>query len=107
MKTIILAAAMTAFAAGAAVAQEAPYTVMNGQVKYPGQMQWNAPTADYYGGDTYYGGASATIPGGYADGPVYYGERPQYRSDSYNQYGPGVFTFDGQNINQDQDYSGK
>lgn len=111
MKKIILAAAMTAFAAGAAIAQEAPYTVMNGQVKYPGQMQWNAP-ADGYMGDAYYGSGSIRAPGGnyYAERPArdYYVERPGYVDRSeYNQYGPGIFVFDGENLNNDQNYSGK
>lgn len=105
MKKIIIAAAILAAAGGAAVAQEAPYTVMNGQVKYPGQMQWNAPTADYGAGpyvrgDIYYGGASARVPGtGYGDTSGY--------ADGYNQAGPGVFVFDGENVNQDQNYNGR
>lgn len=111
MKKIILAAAITAFAAGTAIAQEAPYTVMNGQVKYPGQMQWNAPS-DGYMGDTYSGSGSAAIggPDYYVEGPArdYYVERPGYGDRSeYNQYGPGIFVFDGENLNNDQNYSGK
>lgn len=94
MKKLILAAAITAFAAGAAIAQEAPYSVMNGQVKYPGQMQWNAPS-DGYRGDSYYGSGSAMIggPDYYVERPArgYYMERPGYVDRSeYNQYGPGI-----------------
>ena len=111
MKKIILAAAITAFTAGADLSQEAPYTVMNGQVKYPGQMQWNAPT-DGYMGDTYYGSGSANVPETdyYVERPArdYYGERSGYVDRAeYNQYGPGIFVFDGENVNNDQNYSGK
>ncbi len=105
MKKIILAAAILSAASGAAFAQEAPYTVMNGQVKYPGQMQWNAPTAaygagPYVRGDVYYGGASARVP------VPNYGDTAGY-ADGYNQAGPGVFVFDGENVNLDQNYNGR
>lgn len=108
MKKFILAAAMVAAAGGTAIAQEPPYTVREGQVKYPGQMQWNAPAPGYYAGDIYYGGASAAVPDGYyVERPGYYMDGPRYQSDSYNQHGPGVYTFDDQNINADQNYSGR
>ena len=111
MRKFILAAAITAFASGVAIAQEAPYTVMNGQVKYPGQMQWNAPT-DGYMGDAYYGSGSAVVggPDYYVEGSPrgYYVERPGYVDRSeFNQHGPGIFIFDGENLNNDQNYSGK
>ena len=115
MKKIVLAAAFTALTAGATLAQEAPYTVMDGQVKYPGQMQWNAPS-DGYMGDTFYGGASATITGtdyyverpAYIERPDFYVERRGYVERSeFNQHGPGIFVFDGENLNNDQNYSGK
>jgi hypothetical protein len=109
MKKIILAGAFAALTAGAAFAQEPPYTVMNGQVKYPGQMQWNAPSNGYMG-DTYSGSGSAFIGGpDYYVEPArgYYVERPGYVDRSeYNQYGPGIFVFDGENLNNDQNYSG-
>ncbi|MBX3572574.1 MAG: hypothetical protein KF694_09520 [Mesorhizobium sp.] len=111
MKKLIVAAAISAAAVGAAYAQEAPYTVMNGQVTYPGQMQWSAPSAPVYG-DVYYGGASAAIPGGYyVSGPRYGGAdyvvEPGYYADPYDRRGQGIFVFDGENVNNDQDYSGK
>lgn len=120
MRTFALAAALTAFAAGGAMAQEAPYTVMNGQVKHPGQLEWNAPvTSGYapqpYYGQPYYGGASAVAPDIYAPaaGPSYRTPANRTRAESfyddplYNQHGPGAYIFDGGVINGDQDYSGK
>lgn len=104
MKKIILAAVISAAATGAAFAQEAPYTVMNGQVVYPGQMQWTAPIEPY---DVYYGGASAVVPDGYYVAPPRYVEVPGYYADPYDRRGPGIFIFDGENVNNDQDYSGK
>lgn len=108
MLRITLAALAATFASGAALAQEAPYTVRNGQVLYPGQQQWRVPVYDRYGyegygpssyyGDPYRGGAYAAFPSdGY--GPRFYGEQP-YTA-------PGIYVFDGKNVNQDQNYSGK
>jgi len=111
MRKIMLAAALTAFAAGGAIAQEAPYTVMNGQIKYPGQLQWNAPVGGYYApqgyygeplyGDAYYGSSSA-VAGPYMTQPAF-----NDGGNSYNQQGPGIFVFTGENINNDQNYNGR
>lgn len=106
MKTMILATVITAAAAGAAFAQEAPYTVMNGQVKHPGQMEWNAPAEPSYR-DVYYGDASAAIPGGYYVSEPGYVEAPGYYAEPYNRKGPGIYVFDGENVNNDEDYSGQ
>ena len=105
MKKIILAAAVTIGAAGAALAQEAPYTVMDGQIIYPGQSQPYASSMRYTDGDAYYGGASATMPDRYyVERPVGYVVRPGY-NEAYDR--SGVFLFNGQNINSDQNYNGR
>jgi hypothetical protein len=122
-KTLIASAVATVMAgAGAAMAQEAPYTVMDGQVIYPGQMQWNAPVGGAYSmtfgsggyyGDRYVGGASIApgarvyVPSG---GPYYVG--PNYMAgealgSGYNGYGPGASIFERGNINSDQNYNGR
>ena len=99
MYKLMFAAAATLFTAGVAVAQEAPYTVMNGQVIYPSQMQWSAPMAVADDVDVYSGSASA-LPGS----AVYDGQaQPGYAS----AQNTGIFVFDGENLNNDQDYSGK
>lgn len=106
MKKIILAAAITAAAAGAAFAQEAPFTVMDGEVKYPGQMERYEPRGPYYG-NAYYGDAYAQVP------PSYYVEEPGYVMEPRYSYerapssAPGIYVFDGLNLNNDQNYSGK
>ncbi len=110
MTRIILAALAVTVAAGSAIAQEAPYTVRNGQVLYPGQQQWRAPVYDsyayepyapsYFYGDPYRGGAYAAFR------PRDYGTR-FYGEPGYAYSAPGIYVFDGKNVNQDQNYSGR